>query len=552
MESKMEKDNPQKESILILGAGLMQKPSILAAKEEGLFVYCVDANPSAAAVPLCDAFKKIDLKEKEAIYEFAKFLKNEKKLSGIFTAGTDFSASVAYATEKLNLKGHSFDSALNASVKSRMRECFKKAGVPSPAFYSVRDDFNLAMEISEKLPFPFVVKPSDNMGARGCRMVRSRKEAAGAIKLAFDNSRTKTIIIEEYMEGPEFSIDAIIYEGTLTVTGFADRHIFYPPYFIEMGHTIPSCIDEKKRLELISTFALGVKALNLTEGAAKADIKYTAQGPQIGEIAARLSGGYMSGWTFPYSSDFSLTREAIKISVGRVPEKLLEKRVRLDCVPPKTLENSKDFSSPFKLFEIPSVHVSAERAWISIPGKVRSIEKLGEKKSFDVKDVFPRTVEVGDEVDFPRNNVQKCGNSISLSNDYEKAVAAAEKSSASVLIRLQKNNSRTDDFLSDKEAADEKGFPPSAFSAYAKIKELELSGTMDVSQSVVENAPEEIKEFLELPEKNWNYRTAKEEAELFNRLNKTHKKIERKTFWNALFKGGIQAALYVVDSVQEM
>ena len=354
------------------------------------------------------------------------------------------------------------------------------------------------------------------------------------------------------MEGPEFSIDAIVYEGTLTVTGFADRHIFYPPYFIEMGHTIPSCIDEKKRLELLSTFALGVKALNLTEGAAKADIKYTAQGPQIGEIAARLSGGYMSGWSFPYSSDFSLTREAIKISVGRVPEKLLEKRVRLDCVPPKTLENSKDFSSPFKLFEIHSVHVSAERAWISIPGKVRSIEKLGEKKSFDVKDVFPRTVEVGDEVDFPRNNVQKCGNSISLSDDYEKAVAAAEKSSASVLIRLQKNNSRTDDFLSDKEAADEKGFPPSAFSAYAKIKDLDLSGTMDVSQSVVENAPEEIREFLELPEKNWNYRTAKEEAELFDRLNKTHKKIERKTFWKALFKGGIQAALYVVDSVQEM
>ena len=75
----MEKDNPQKESILILGAGLMQKPSILAAKEEGLFVYSVDANPSAAAVPLCDAFKKIDLKEKEAIYEFAKFLKNERR-----------------------------------------------------------------------------------------------------------------------------------------------------------------------------------------------------------------------------------------------------------------------------------------------------------------------------------------------------------------------------------------------------------------------------------------------------------------------------------------
>ena len=549
MESKMEKSDSQKQSILILGAGLMQKPSILAAKEEGLFVYSVDANPSAAAVPFCDVFEKIDLKEKEAIYEFAKFLKNEKRLAGIFTAGTDFSASVAYASEKLNLKGHSFDSALNASIKSRMRECFKKACVPSPAFYSVCNDFNLAMEIAEKLPLPFVVKPSDNMGARGCRMVRTKNESESAIKLALDNSKSRTIIIEEYMEGPEFSIDALVYDGTLTVTGFADRHIFYPPYFIEMGHTIPSCIDEQKRLELISTFALGVKALGLTEGAAKADIKYTSNGAEIGEIAARLSGGFMSGWTFPYSSDFSLTREAVKISVGRIPDKLLEKRVRLDYVLPKTLKNSKDFSCLFELFEIPSVHVSAERAWISIPGKIRSIEKFGEENPFEVKDVFPRSVEAGDEVDFPRNNVQKCGNSISLSDDYQKALDAAQKSSGSVLIRLQKNNSRTDDFLSDKEAADEKGFPPSAFSAYEKVKTLELSGAMELSESVVENAPEEIKKLLLLPEKNWNYRTAKEEAELFDRLNKTHKKIERKTFWKALFKGGIQAALYVVDSL---
>ena len=52
--------------------------------------------------------------------------------------------------------------------------------------------------------------------------------------------------MEEYMEGPEFSIDALVYDGTMTITGFADRHIFFPPYFIEMGHTMPTRISKDK------------------------------------------------------------------------------------------------------------------------------------------------------------------------------------------------------------------------------------------------------------------------------------------------------------------
>ena len=82
-------------------------------------------------------------------------------------------------------------------------------------------------------------------------------------------------------------------------------------------------------MELIECFARGVKALGLTEGAAKADIKYTKKGPEIGEIAARLSGGYMSGWTFPYSSDFFLTKEALKIALGMEPDQLIKGRISL-------------------------------------------------------------------------------------------------------------------------------------------------------------------------------------------------------------------------------
>ena len=531
----------EKGSVLILGAGLMQRPALLAAKQLGFYTIVVDANSEAESIPYADEFSQIDLKDREGIYAFAKALKASAGLRAIFTAGTDFSASVSYAAEKLALPSHSFEAALNASIKPRMRECFKKAGVPSPEFYSLsKNEISEARVhfITESLGYPCVVKPADNMGARGCRMIRNFSEAMNAVLCAVENSRTSTVILEEYMAGPEYSIDALVYNGTMTITGFADRHIYYPPYFIETGHTMPTVAKESMKLELIEAFAKGVEALGLTCGAAKADIKYTARGPQIGEIAARLSGGYMSGWTFPYASGMNLTEQALLIAAGQEPEELLKNRFPL---PPS--------DSSFALFQIPCDQVSAERAWISIPGKIKAVEGLESAKKIDgVQNVFPRPVRIGDYVDFPRNNVQKCGNVISMHEDYDKAVAAAEKACSKILIRLEPDDRRTEDFLACVSEPDEQGFPPSAFESVSELENIDLSGEIPENQSVLQDLPEGLEALLSRPQKDWNYLTAMETAVRFDLLVPVHRPLDKKRFWNALLRGGLQAAIYVSDS----
>ena len=532
-----------KPSILILGAGLMQRPAILSAKELGFNAAVVDANLYAECVPLADEFKKIDLKDKDEILKYAKELKENSGLKGIFTAGTDFSASVSYAAEKLGFPCHSYESALNATIKPRMRQCFDRSNVPSPRFFSLSGaeiTEEKVFSIIENLSFPCVVKPADNMGARGCRMIRSKDEAWQSVKTAAENSRTSTVILEEYMEGPEFSIDAIVYDGTLTITGFADRHIFYKPYFIETGHTMPTKIDEKKRLALISAFADGVHALGLSCGAAKADIKFTEKGPQIGEIAARLSGGYMSGWTFPYSSGLNLTKQALLVASGNEPSELIGGRI------PLKIKNA-----GFALFDYPSKNVSAERAWISIPGKLKSIQFCS--KDSCVQDIFPRPVKTGDKVDFPRNNVQKCGNVISKSNSYDEAVSSAEQAVSRTFLRLEPKNADTDFFLSGKTLPDEKGFPPSAFSSFEKIEFLNLSGKIPADFSILKDAENfpALKEFLLLPEKDWTHQNALCVAEKFDSVCKKHPPLERSVFWKAFFRGGLQGAIYVSDSSQD-
>ena len=120
--------------ILILGAGLMQKPAIEAGKELGYKIALVDGNKNAMCVPLADIFSPIDLKDKDAILDFAKEIKKTYNLKAVFTAGTDFSAVVSFVAENLGLPSHSFQAACNASNKIIMRQCFEKAGVPSPKF----------------------------------------------------------------------------------------------------------------------------------------------------------------------------------------------------------------------------------------------------------------------------------------------------------------------------------------------------------------------------------------------------------------------------------
>lgn len=539
-------------NILILGAGLMQKPAILSAKELGYRVAVIDADKNAVCVPLADEFRPVDLKAKEEILEYAKELQNNGGLKAVFTAGTDFSASVSFVCEKLGLPAHSFEAAVNASVKTQMRSCFERGGIPSPKFVKVGEEdlsSELLKNVLKVMDFPLVVKPVDNMGARGCRMVRSEIEFPKAVETAVKFSRTKTAIIEEYMDGPEYSIDALVYNGTFTVTGFAERHIYYPPYFIEVGHTMPVILDKKIHDELISVFALGAKSLGLTCGAAKADIKYTKNGPMIGEIAGRLSGGYMSGWTYPYSSDLNLTKQGILIASGEEPVDLVNRRTSVDYLPSKLCEN---LEQPYQLYEVLSKRTSAERAWMSIPGTVEYIENIQDYTDQAVRDFLPRaTVSIGGKVDFPRNNVEKCGNVISVSASHDIAVSAAEDAVSNTFITLKPNDPATEKFLSGISLDDEDKFPPDAFGKLTEKELLSISGVIGKDESVLKNVPEIFKTSEYKDKTDWNYNTIEKTAQKFDILRPKHPDLDSKLFWKYVMRGGIQAAVYYSDSQEK-
>ncbi len=373
-------------------------PAILTAKKMGLQVIVTDYNPNSLGIKDADIPIVMSTRDIEGSVRVARAQNELTPISGVLTVGTDASMAVAAVANTLNLPGIKFEDAEAATNKIKMRMRFKEHGVPSPNFLPVWS-LSDAKKAGKILKFPIVIKPSDNMGARGVMRVDNFNQLADAFKFSKGASPSGELIMEEFMDGPELSIDAIIYNNEITITGIADRIIEYPPFFIETGHNMPSSLPGDIQESACQVMKLGIQALGIDVGAAKGDIKITKDGPMIGELAARLSGGFMSAYTYPFSSGVDLMKAAIEVALGQEPGNL----------------------------EPVISQYAIERAIITKPGIVKKITGLEEAlKIPGIKEIF-LNVRPGDKVIQPRSNVEKAGHIIAVGNTLEEAIHSYEQ-----------------------------------------------------------------------------------------------------------------------------
>ncbi|ESY46368.1 MULTISPECIES: lyase family protein [unclassified Mesorhizobium] len=158
---------------------------------------------------------------------------------------------------------------------------------------SVRDIENILAQAT----LPVVVKPVSGSGSSGVRLCDS---AAAAIK-AFESARgalldqvdlpSPDILIQQYVEGKEYSAEIIAYDGTLHCLGILAKHKGPPPCFVEVGHDFPAQLPEPSLRQLASYAARAVSALGLNFGPAHVEFVIAESGPVIIEVNPRLAGG---------------------------------------------------------------------------------------------------------------------------------------------------------------------------------------------------------------------------------------------------------------------
>lgn len=391
--------------ILIIGAGPMQIPAIRIAGEMGFKTIVTDYNADAPGLGLADIPIVMSTKDIEGTVRVAR--QYQQAIRGVITVGTDASLTVAAVSGALGLVGIHYEAAENATHKLKMRKVLRAAGVAVPDFAGVWS-IDEARAASDRIGYPVVMKPVDNMGARGVIRVDQPGGVENAYRHAKGCSTSGEVLVEKFMEGPELSIDSLVYDSEILCSGVADRIIARPPYFIELGHDLPSSQPPALQEAAIETMRQAVKALGITFGAAKGDVKLTPSGPMIGEVAARLSGGWMSSHTFPMATGYSMIRGAIEIAIGRRPE-------------------------------IPEflTRVAMERAVIATPGRITRIDGINRARRIrGVREVILKA-QVGDDVYAPTSNMDKQGHVIAAAETRAECLAIIEKALKTIEIETR-------------------------------------------------------------------------------------------------------------------
>ncbi|MBR6726534.1 MAG: ATP-grasp domain-containing protein, partial [Clostridia bacterium] len=205
--------------LLIIGASILQLPAIQKAKDMGFYVGVVDYNPNAVGVPFADEFFCVSTIDIEGVVKVAeKFRPN-----GIMTLATDMPMrSIAAACQKLGLPGISMETAIKSTDKGEMIKCFEMHHVEHP-WYFILSAPDALDSIKDKITYPCISKPTDNAGSRGVMLIHSEKELKEAIAYSSENGRSGGVIVEEYMQGHEVSVEIISTGGEPHVLQVTDK-----------------------------------------------------------------------------------------------------------------------------------------------------------------------------------------------------------------------------------------------------------------------------------------------------------------------------------------
>jgi len=387
-------------NLLIIGGGELQHQTLVECNKIGLGKILVDGNCNCycAKSPLFnqDYFIQASTKDKELVLsQTNKWLKKHRdvKIVGVYTQGQDCAVTVAYVAKRLGLPSIGDEVAYKTNNKIAMREAFDKFGVPQPSF---RD-----------LKLPLVVKASDNCASRGLTIVKNKESVDKAILEALKYSSDKKFIIEEFIDGKEYSVDTVVYKGIVYPGGISDR-VFLDKneYAIQDGSITPSFLPVETQQRMYWIMQDCADALGVKWGALKGDLIVNKEGKiYVLEVAARLSGGFDSQFRKPLSYGINLIKVTIDLACGKELD-------FLDLIPKWS-----KFSQTFTVFPKPGIikEIIGEEELRNLPGiKMVSITKrVGDVVDYkNCADRVIHIVAVGDTYDGLQETVKKAKETI--------------------------------------------------------------------------------------------------------------------------------------------
>lgn len=384
--------------LLVLAAGLLQVPVIKKAKEMGIYVIAVDDDPNAPGMALADkAVVPGGLVDEEKVLAIAK----EEHVDGVIHPCSEVAMNVmGRINDELHLSGISKEMAIRATNKHLMREAFEKYGAPSPKSLLTKDAEDAWRLFHEEFPTNAILKPSRNSGSRGIAKVEkgiNKGKFEELYQRALEESRDQSVLIEQFIEGPEFSVEVIVWNSEPYVLAVTDKKTTEAPYFVELGHNQPSVYSEDIQQKLKDGAIAGIRALGLSNCAAHCELKVQDGKVYLMEIGARMGGDFISTELTHLSTGIDMVAATISVVLGMEPN----------------------------LQPIEDKHGVCIRYFTPDPGEV---EVVKEKELQDADHVYDAEIYVkpGDMVNEVKSSLDRSGHVIVTDKTPQLAVSEAE------------------------------------------------------------------------------------------------------------------------------
>ncbi|MFI0821033.1 ATP-grasp domain-containing protein [Streptomyces sp. NPDC021098] len=234
---------------------------------------------------------------------------------------------VAEAAELLGLPGIGRDAALGAQDKRVMRERLAAAGLNVPRFVGLKDP--AAWEDAAHLDFPVVVKPAHGFSSLGVTKAERPEELKAVVEevaeicrgtLGRAGDRTAGLIVEEYLDGPEFAVESLAHRGEVTVCAIGYKGEPEGPYFEESVYRAPAVLPEAVADAIRHEVTAAHTALGITDGPTHTELRLRGgERPYLLELGARIGGSGVSGYIARNVTGRDFAADALRIATGQPP-----------------------------------------------------------------------------------------------------------------------------------------------------------------------------------------------------------------------------------------
>ncbi|MBR4673557.1 MAG: ATP-grasp domain-containing protein [Victivallales bacterium] len=299
---------------LVLAGGIAQVALIEELKNRGYRTLLADMNPNCVAAKSCDEFYPVSAMDIEGIKKLAK----EQNVDMVLTACADqIIVAEVEVCKALGLKTYlDLETVHLVSDKHYMKDVFMKNGIPTSRFV-VLNHFDQGK--IEGLRYPLVVKPVDAYSARGVRKCNNREEVEEFLSEAIEISRTKTAVVEEFVEGDELTVEAFVCKGKATVLCIGSKNKLKNGRFVLSGSLYPAELSTELTEEIKQTTQKISDAFHLFNSPININMITDGKHGYVLEFCAR-TGGFVKYEITRIMSGFDPIKAIVDMHEGIDPE----------------------------------------------------------------------------------------------------------------------------------------------------------------------------------------------------------------------------------------